>query len=408
MDIEEDYFNKANLIVRYLEGTLTDDERETLETWKNADAKHERLFRKLTEQAQLFDELQGFAKPGREASLQHILERTTYAKKHPGIGYRFIRIAAAAAILIGMIGLGWWIIRKPYVLPTDQIQATHSQMDVLPGKNSAVLTLSDGRRIDLSEASAGILATERGQQILKTGEGTLIYKSGKQGQIGGGKYFHIIQTPRGGSYQFSLPDGSKVWLNAASSLRFPADFETDNRVVQLSGEAYFEVAPAKLGQKKAPFTVLSESQKVQVLGTHFNVNGYPDEGRVTTTLLEGKVKVIHEAKTENGEKEDLILNPGQQSTIPMNGSQGISVAQVDTQEYIAWKEGQFQFKDTDLPTIMRQVARWYDVEVEYEGKIPEIRFRGKVSRNAPLKQLFEILKTSGVNFKLEGRKIIIS
>jgi ferric-dicitrate binding protein FerR (iron transport regulator) len=192
-----------------------------------------------------------------------------------------------------------------------------------------------------------------------------------------------------------LPDGTKVWLNAASSLKYPAAFAGNERRVELNGEAYFEVSkdPSK------PFFVKTASQTVAVLGTHFNINSYTDESATKTTLLEGSVKVTG----NNG--QSVKIKPGEQA---INYANAISIKEnVDTDEAIAWKNGKFMFKNTDLQTIMRQLSRWYDVDVEYQGKIEQKHYMGRISRNVPVSQIFEILKTSGLNFTINGRKIIV-
>jgi ferric-dicitrate binding protein FerR (iron transport regulator) len=193
-----------------------------------------------------------------------------------------------------------------------------------------------------------------------------------------------------------LPDGTKVWLNSSSSLTYPVIFKGKERGVELTGEAYFEVAK----NAASPFFVKTSSQTIKVLGTHFNINSYQDEKSVKTTLLEGSVEV-----TGNGTRQITSLKPGQQAVNSAGNIKIISDADID--EAVAWKNGKFLFRNTDLQTVMRQLSRWYDVEVTYQGVVAAKHYRGRISRNVPVSQVFEILKTSGVNFIINGRTIIV-
>jgi ferric-dicitrate binding protein FerR (iron transport regulator) len=207
---------------------------------------------------------------------------------------------------------------------------------------------------------------------------------------------NTLTTPRGGQYEVMLPDGTKVWLNSASSLTYPVTFAGKERRVELTGEAYFEVAK----NTSSPFFVKTSGQTVKVLGTHFNINSYEDEKCVKTTLLEGSVVI-----TSDGNKQAVNLKPGQQSVNKAASFDVINEADID--EAVAWKNGKFLFRNTDLQTVMRQLSRWYDVDVEYQGTIAERHYRGRISRNVPVSQVFEILKTSGINFIINGRTIIV-
>jgi ferric-dicitrate binding protein FerR (iron transport regulator) len=207
---------------------------------------------------------------------------------------------------------------------------------------------------------------------------------------------NTLTTPRGGQYEVVLPDGTRVWLNSNTSLTYPIIFQGKERHVELTGEAYFEVAK----NAAAPFFVKTQSQTVEVLGTHFNINSYADEKSVKTTLLEGRVKI-----TGNGNRKTVSLKPGQQS---INNLAIIYIINdADIEEAVAWKNGKFLFRNTDLQTVMRQLSRWYDVDVEYKGTVATKHYRGRISRNVTVSQVFEILKTSGVNFIINGRTIIV-
>ena len=264
--------------------------------------------------------------------------------------------------------------------------------DVAPGGNKAILTLANGAKVVLNSVKNGNLGSQAGAMVIKK-DSLLSYKAIKPNtsQV----LYNTITTPNGGQYQLVLADGTKVWLNAASSLKFPTQFDGKDRTVQLTGEAYFEVAK----NKDKPFNVKTATQTVQVLGTHFDINSYTNETAVKTTLLEGSVKVLSPAG-------NVIISPGQQAVL--SNTNGLSVnSEADINEVIAWKNGMFQFDEADIQTIMRQVARWYDIDVELKGPMPNYTYHGKIPRNSNASQVLKILGLSGINFTIEGRKIII-
>lgn len=306
---------------------------------------------------------------------------------------------AAAAVLFMLMSAGlYFYTHKPEPPATFVGEVNNSK---LPGRNEAVLTLDDGSKIILDKAAKGTLASQGSTLISKLGDGQLNYHvSAKTGdRVGTATKYNTISTPKGGQYRVVLPDGTIVWLNAASSIRFPTSFEPTQRNVELTGEAYFEVA----ANKAKPFNVIAGKTNIRVLGTHFNVMAYPDEASVNTTLLEGSVKVMT-GKTEG------ILKPGQQAQA-LNGK--IALKAVDAEEAVAWKRGYFYFKDADIRTVMRQVSRWYDVEVEYQGNVPEMAFSGKMYRNVDVLKMLEALSYFNVDYKLvdtrkqKGKKTIV-
>ncbi|HAI84386.1 MAG TPA: hypothetical protein DCL43_12030 [Chitinophagaceae bacterium] len=265
--------------------------------------------------------------------------------------------------------------------------------DRLPGGDKAMLTLADGSTIVLDSAGSGVLAHEGNTNIIKQSDGQLVYNSGD----GASKElaYNLLQTPRGGKYKLILPDGSKVWLNAASSLRYPVAFVGNERRVEITGEAYFEVAK----DATKPFKVALNNMEVEVLGTSFNVNGYADEDEVKTTLLEGKVKVSANSSTK-------FLAPGQQAQLKSTGAIAIS-NNANLEETVAWKDGFFQFENSDIKAVMRQLARWYDVEVSYKGNINK-HFVGSISRDVKLSKVLSMLEQTGeVKFKIEGKNLIV-
>jgi transmembrane sensor len=300
------------------------------------------------------------------------------------------KIAAAASVLF-FLSFAFYFF---YIQPTAEQKLSHIT-DVSPGRNRAVLILADGSRIDLKDAKSGALAKEGNVLIKKSKDGQLIYDLSSTAATKGSEItYNTIETPRSGTYQVILPDGSSVWLNAASKLKFPTRFAGNERKVEIKGEAYFEVVknPVK------PFRVLSDHQVIEVLGTHFNVNNYTDEPFVKTTLLEGSIKVSSKGRSK-------IIKPGEQSII---GSEDkIEVVSVNTEQVVAWKNGLFSFKRADLETVMRQIARWYNVEVAYEGAVPEISFTGKIYRNVNLQEALKSIGYIGIKYRVENNSVII-
>lgn len=274
--------------------------------------------------------------------------------------------------------------------------------DIAPGGNKAVLILADGSSVILDSASNGIISRQGNTSIQKLDNGLLAYTvNGRVVTENDEAFYNTITTPRGGQYQVTLSDGTKVWLNAASSIRFPVVFTGAERNVEMSGEVYFEVAK----NKDKPFKVKAAVSEIEVLGTHFNVNAYTDEPAIRTTLLEGLVKVT--VPSSRGAQPARFLQPGQQSGITKEGQIEI-INNADTEEALAWKNGRFQFKSADLKSILRQIARWYDVDVEYRGNV-NLHFTGQLTRNDNVSKVFEKLALTGeVQFKLEGKKIIVS
>lgn len=301
---------------------------------------------------------------------------------------------AAAAIIICLLSISAYFLFKS--VPHKEISKTENikkeKIEVVPGGNKAVLTLADGSTIILDNAQNGTLATQGSTKILKL-NGRLSYQSvNKNTSVA---LNNTISTPRGGQYELVLSDGSRVWLNAASSLRFPATFVGKERKVELVGEAYFEVAK----NKHMPFMVNVNGMEVEVLGTHFNINSYKEEAEMRTTLLEGSVKIKRDG-TSN------ILKPGQQAQLNKEGDLKI-VKNADVEEAVAWKEGNFQFDRSDIYSVMRQIARWYDVEVEYRGTVTS-HFVGTISRSVNLKQVLNMLHlTGGVKFEVKDNKITV-
>lgn len=317
------------------------------------------------------------------------------------INSQWIKIAAILVLVGGLSLLYSKINQKP-----GHITASRNSLPVLKKENihhpvKSYLTLSDGSSVVLDDAPVGTLAVQDGYEVIKVREGLITYRS-----IAGGKPVrqqyttNVLTTGKGIQYQVSLADGTNVWINAASSLKYPTSFTGSERRVELKGEGYFEV----FRNISKPFVVHTERQNVEVLGTHFNVNSYADEPAVRTTLLEGKVKVV-ELKTNSS----AILRPGEQSVLA--GNTKFKIAPVNTGNTVAWKNGLFQFDDSDIQTIMRQLSRWYNVEFEIEGKVPDVKLWGEVHRNASFEKAMEVLVFFGIEYKIldkgETRKVII-
>ena len=300
------------------------------------------------------------------------------------------RFIAAASILV-LLGVAGYFLLRQEKAPTISPSQLTAKQDIAPGSTGAILTLANGEKIVLDSAGNGVLAIQ-GKTKLINRNGQIHYDG--EDRENAGILYNTITTPRGRQYTLMLADGSKVWLNAASSLRYPAAFSGETRAVEVTGEAYFEVAHSKV-----PFVVNVRGMEVQVLGTHFNINAYEDEAAIQTTLLEGSVKVSKSGRSR-------MLEPGQQSLV--SGDAAIKVQdEVNTDVILAWKNGYFSFDQTDLYAVMRQISRWYDVDVVYEGNIPDRRFGGEISRNTNASQVLQILEESNIHFKIIERKIVV-
>jgi hypothetical protein len=318
----------------------------------------------------------------------------------------YLKPISVAAMILMVISISlYFYSNRKLAGPSVEQQFTeiNTKNDILPGNNKAILILADGSRISLDDAERGLLASQGNTAITKTNSGEIVYEKNpadKKKNALVASVINTIQTPKGGKYQIRLPDGSKVWLNSASTLSYPTAFTGKERIVKLKGEAYFEIAP----RKSMPFRVESDDQIVEVLGTHFNVNSYDNEDFTKTTLIEGSVKVILNTRSNISGKTKL-LKPGEQSSINSSKSD-IKIENVDTEKAIAWKNGYFKFKNTPIQEIMREVERWYDVELIYEGNMPTDEFTGFVSNDVNISAVLKILEQSGgVKFTVKGKKL---
>ena len=316
-------------------------------------------------------------------------------KSKKGVFMPWMRVAAAAILLIA--GSAFWIFVKENrgagKSNVNAVVLPEQSSPGLPGGNRAILTMSDGSTIVLDSVQNGPL--QRGSTKINKQGGLLVYNRSGSLNTDAPVVYNTLSTPRGGQYQVVLPDGSKVWLNASSSLHFPTAFNGKQREVELTGEAYFEVTK----NKEKPFLVSVNGMQVEVLGTHFNINAYMDEDAIKTSLLEGSVKII-KGKISN------LLKPGQQGVLGKK-EDNLEIRNANMDEVMAWKNGLFQFEGADITTIMREIGRWYNVDIVYEGKVPVRRFEGKISREAQLSDVLKILELSNVKFRVEGKKIIV-
>ncbi|MFT3949844.1 MAG: FecR domain-containing protein [Agriterribacter sp.] len=325
--------------------------------------------------------------------LRQILESDSPALAQKPVVKLWYSIAAASVIFFICIGAFFLFNRKkPSPAVAERQQLLRQPEDVLPNTNQTVLTLANGRQISLDSAANGSLLSDGSIQILKQHNGEIAYHSGTGVMT---PEYHTITVPRGGRpYQLLLADGSRVWLNASSTLRYPSFFEGNSRTVELTGEGYFEVA----GNMNMPFRVNHKNLNVEVLGTHFNVMTYEDESSVQTTLLEGSVKI-------SAGFDHALLTPGKQARWSPDGS--LKVVDANTELAVAWVKGYFQFDKADVKTILRQVGRWYDLDIEYRGEAPADLFSGKIERSLPLAGIVKLLASGHINIKVEGKKLIV-
>ena len=303
---------------------------------------------------------------------------------------RFLPMMSVAAAVLLLLVSAYLLFRPGKRTAQTAAAAT----DLAPGGNRAILILDDGRKITLDSAATGTIATQGVVNIVKTATDELSYRA--TAHPGEAVSYNTLQTPRGGQYRLTLPDGTRVWLNSASSIRYPSAFTGKDRSVEVAGEAYFDVA--KDVQK--PFLVKARNMEVQVLGTAFNLMAYADEEEVQTTLVTGAVEVVKD-------KERQLVRPGQQAVLA-DGSSSFRVGEADLKSVLAWKDGFFRFDGGGIAAIMRQMARWYDVEIVYEGARPAEQFYGFLPRQQYASQILEALElTQNVHFRMEGKKIVV-
>ncbi|RXK81192.1 FecR family protein [Filimonas effusa] len=339
-------------------------------------------------------------KPG---EWEEIIEAILHQQPAPAAPARVVRfplprmVAAAAALLAIATGVLLW---QNHMAGEKATQVTAKQ-DVGPIGNRAVLTLADGTTVLLDSAANGLLAQQGATQITKNADGAVTYNEAA-GHTTRANTYNSLSTPRGGQFKLTLPDGTRVWLNAATTLRYPVAFSGNERRVEMTGEAYFEVA----SNAKAPFAVVSANQEVKVLGTAFNINAYTDEARTKTTLLQGSVRVAALPASPGSKSAVITLQPGQQALLNNNGLEVDN--DPDMQEVLAWKNGQLDLRNLDVKALMRQLSRWYDVDVVFQGPVPTGAFGGILDHRLYLSNILEVLEARGIHCKLEGKKLYVS
>ena len=393
MPADENYRNK--LLRLYLENRCNPKELEELMVLLRSNAASRDLLSQLQQEFyDPSDKDETITTEQSESIRQNLMQKIKQAPV-VSINRRKWWVSVAAAAITILLAAGLYYVLNPFQQKKLAKTAVNKNPlnDVAPGTNKAVLTLADGTTIVLDDASNGNLAQQGNTKVIKL-NGKLDYKA--SGSSASEILYNTISTPRGGQYQIELPDGSQVWLNAASSLRFPTAFAGKERKVEISGEAYFEITK----NKSMPFVVKINEAEVQVLGTHFNVMAYNDEAAVKTTLLEGSVKFKSSDNTST-------LIPGQQSQLTKDGKVKV-VDGVDVDKVVAWKNGAFNFHGEDMDAIGRQLARWYDVEVVNNSKIEGLFYAEDIPKNIKLSEVLKMLQLTGeVSFKVEGRRIIV-
>lgn len=370
------------LIHRHLQGALTDDERIRLEEWKNASASNAALFAQLTDKDWLTEELQEMERRYDKAARWEKIREQAFPQRKV---FRLRRWTAAAGFLLLLSAGGglYWFISRAKPLPA---QAERFRNDVPPGKEGAILTLADGSQVLLDDTPDGKLVSQYNVAV-SVQDGQLAYTTASRPKE---LMFNKLSTPRGRSFRLQLADGTTVWLNAGSSISFPMAFPDSAREVSITGEAYLEIA-----KSQTPFRVKTNGMEVSVLGTHFNISAYEEDGLWATTLLEGAVKV-------NG----LLLQPGQQAELNRKSNQ-LQSTKADPEAVLAWKNNLFWFADEDIREVMKQLERWYDIQVVFENDV-DVRFSGTIPRNVNISTILKTLElTNGVKFNVDGKKVTV-
>lgn len=366
------------LLQKYLKGTLSDADKDKLDAWYLHKASNSNL--------QLGESELEYSYHYLKSKLP--LRETKVVRLWP-------KLAAAASIIL-LLGTGTFYITNP---KKEIIPIAAKPKEIAPGGNRGILTLSNGKQIVLSDISVTDTIAKEGKKeevtIKMNANGVITYTINPDAVVAkeDANSFNTLSTPTGGQYNIVLADGTKVYLNAVSSIKYPTQFNGNQRVVEVEGEAYFEVAK----NKNKPFIVKTSNQTIEVLGTHFNVHAYANEPVVKTTLLEGSVAITYK-------NQKALLKPGQQSNVSDNK---IAIREVDTEAAIAWKNGRFKFDNADLKSVMKQLERWYGINVEYRGDVSEARFNGGTFRNKNLSEVLKVLELSNIKFKVEGKTIIV-
>ncbi|RKR79996.1 FecR family protein [Mucilaginibacter gracilis] len=377
------------LIAGQLNGSLTTQEQMELENWLSEDSDNQGLYDELTDADFRSGVLQEWRPETAERSLDKIKEKITQQKKP--VLWR--RIVAAASVIIALSAGTYFILHKT----EPQNTVVHQPKDFAPGSNKATLTLANGQKIILTKGLTGQLAQQGNTAIRVNDSNNITYTADQQTSTGQTVSYNTLATAKGeqSPYPLVLADGTKVWLNAESSITFPTAFPGRERIVNITGEAYFEVAH----NEKQLFKVNYQGQTIEDIGTEFNINAYDDEPVQKTTLIEGSIRI-------GNSEHSAILKPGQ-AAIRKAGTDDIKVNPANTAEATAWKNGLFKFNRTDIKTVMRQIARWYDVDIRYEGALPKKTLSGEIYRSVNASEVLQLLQYANVKFRIEKKTIII-
>lgn len=385
----ESRLRQSVLILKYLNEELTESESAELNAWIKADPAHEQLFQELTNESEIRKELAIMDAFSVEEAKQAFLNKL----KPVPMKRRNLKWYYAAASVVVLLALGLLLRNSSpeTEAPLNIVEELKKAELITPATDKAILTMADGQKIEISPSTSGLISKQDKVDLVAE-DGEIRYNV--QGAVDKMQY-NTLTTPKGGQYKLILEDGTKLWINAASSITFPVAFIGNERKVVLHGEGYFEVAP----DAKRPFRVEMDHGMVEAIGTAFNVNSYEDDPISKTTLIEGKVRV-------QSNKEDIILIPGQQANISTAGDIK-KITDVDTDAELAWKNGQFVFKSATVPEIMKQLSRWYDIDVKFQQESPKDKFSGIVNRSGNLSEVLRILNEGGIRFKINNRTIII-
>lgn len=389
-----DSFHISALVVKKLNDQLTAVEEIEFQKWLNSSDNNRNLFEKLLDESVRKHDLQQLKAFDADRALKNVQHRVATGDKTKTIFKNYFFKLAAAIVIIFSVML--WFYKSQ--LRQEQFSTKNqSHEKIVPGGNKAILTLANGTAINLQNAKNGTIANQGSIKINKTKDGKINYQALDPDETQAlSTQYNTLYVPRGGQYQLTLPDGSKVWLNAESTLKYPVIFNYAERSVTLSGEAYFEV----VHNEKAPFKVLSNGQTVEVLGTHFNVTSYPDDNGTITSLFQGSVKV-------SNSKTSSIIKPGQM-IFNNKKSNDLHISPASEDEILAWKNGYFNFNNEDIKNIMKRISRWYDVEVDFQGDIQNKSYWGTFPRSQSLATLLKNLEqTRTIHFKVSGRRIIV-
>jgi len=371
----------------YIGGSLTEIETAELSDWAELSLENRKVLDDLVNEGYIEAGIKNQQAFNIEAALLRIKKEERLEKGRPA--YKFFKYITIAASLFLVCLLGFYFYQKK----VDTSGLLTVRKAIHTGGNNAILTLASGETIVLNSAKNGRVAIQGNAVVNKTKEGQLVYVPGG---VPDAIAYNTITTPRGGEYELTLSDGSRVWLNAASSIRYPTVFTGDKRAVEITGEVYLEVAK----MKNRPFIVSSKDQQVEVLGTHFNINAYSDEPLTKTTLLEGRVKV-----SVPQVRHSVLLSPNQQA---LSSGQELKVATANVEEVVAWKNGYFRFNNDDIHSVMRKLSRWYDFEFVFDGSLPNEGYNGTISRYKNINQVLAMLEYSNaIHFKIEGRRVTV-